>query len=69
MGTILTMQRVKNASGVEMSIIGAGSVLRSIVCALGVEYLDTSKRIVTLRQMSRQEVEREEVKGVAVPVD
>ena len=47
-------------------IIRAGSVPRRTVFATGVKRLDTSKEHATAKQMDRQEVEKQEVKGVVV---
>ena len=63
---IATKPRVKIVSGVATQIIGAGSVPRRTVLATGVERLDTSKEHATSKQMDRQEVEKQEVKGVVV---
>ena len=53
--------RVKIVPGVVTPIIGAGSVPKRIVCAIGVELSDTSKKHVTAKQMGQQKAQNQEV--------
>ena len=46
-----TKSRMRTALGAVILITGAESVRERIVCALGVERLDTSRRLVTARRM------------------